>query len=67
VRTLETRPQSRWKRDVGMALRLVAMLAGYFTLGARVRRAYRAAAGRGETLWLDAHDEIRHREAPLRR
>jgi hypothetical protein len=50
-----------------MALRLVAMLAGYFTLGARVRRAYRAAAGRGETLWLDAHDEIRHREAPLRR
>jgi hypothetical protein len=41
------------------------MVYGYWTVGARVRRAYREAEARGGTLWLD-EEPTRHREAAMR-
>lgn len=66
MRTLDQRGRARLVSDVRLAFRIAAMIVGYWSLGARLRRAYRAAEASGGTLWLDGAP-IHHREAPLRR
>ena len=51
-------------RDLRRLLRLARIFHVYWTAGGRVRRAYRAAQARGDTLWLDEHPDLRRREAP---
>lgn len=55
------------RRDVGLLLRMAGMVVQYWTVGARLRRAYRTCEARGEVLWLDAGGPTRHREEALRR
>ena len=47
---------SVWKRlrdDMRLLWRVRGMIFGYFTAGARIRRAYRAKEAAGETFWVD--------------
>ncbi len=59
MRTVEARPptkisfSSRLRRDWRHLRRLASMTFDYFTVGARVRRAYREKIARGEKFWLD--------------
>ncbi len=59
MRTVESGPTtkfsiaSRLLRDWRHLRRLAGMTVDYFTVGARVRRAYREKIARGEKLWLD--------------
>ncbi len=59
MRTVEAGPytqSSPWRRmlrDWRQLRRLVSMTVDYFTVGARVRRAYREKIARGEKFWLD--------------
>ncbi len=59
MRTVEAGPPpqfSFWRRllrDWRHLRRLVSMAVDYFTVGARVRRAYREKIARGEKFWLD--------------
>ena len=68
MRTLQTRqPDGRWRRDAALALRIFWMLVGYFVVGGRIRRRYRALEARGEVFWVDEAGPTAHREAPLGR
>ena len=68
MRTLQSQqPQSRWRRDASLALRIFWMLVGYFVVGGRIRRRYRALEARGEVFWVDEDGPTEHREAPLGR
>jgi len=68
MRTLDaSRPERTWRRDLSLLVRIGGMLAGYFVVGGRLRRRYRALEARGETLWVDEDGPTEHREAPLRR
>jgi hypothetical protein len=68
MRTLDTRGgSSPWRRDLRLLLDLAAMLAIYWTAGARLRHRYRKKQARGETLFVDEEGPSRHREAPLAR
>jgi hypothetical protein len=53
VCTLDSRGASTLSRDLGLLLRMAAMIVGYWTVGARLRRSYRRCQARGEVLWLD--------------
>ncbi len=57
MRTFEEKAGGgRWftlRRDVTAARRILRMLIGYFTHGARVRAAYRRKEAAGETYWVD--------------
>ncbi len=59
MRTVEAGPPTQlsfWRRlmrDWGHLRRLASMAVDYFTVGARVRRAYREKIARGEKVWLD--------------
>ena len=59
MRTVEagsTTQSSLWRRllrDWRHLIRLASMAVDYFTVGARVRRAYREKIARGEKFWLD--------------
>ena len=68
MRTLDTgETHSVLWRDFELLRRMAGMLFLYWTAGARLRRAYRRCAARGETLWVDALGPTQHREEALRR
>ena len=68
MRTLDTKGSaSGWRRELRLLVDLAAMLAIYWTVGARLRHRYRKKQARGETLWLDEEDASQHREEPLAR
>jgi hypothetical protein len=67
VRTLDSRGGTALGRDLRLLLRMGVMVIGYWTVGARLRRAYRRCQARGEVLWLDAEGPARHRDRPLTR
>ncbi|MFN8091951.1 MAG: hypothetical protein U0599_06970 [Vicinamibacteria bacterium] len=68
MRTIDARsPVSSWRRDLSLALRMAAMVFGYATAGARLRRAYRRCEERGETLFVDELGPGGHREEALGR
>jgi hypothetical protein len=68
MRTLDpARRQRPWRRDLDLLLRIAGMLVGYVVVGGRLRRRYRAAERRGETLFVDEDGPGEHREAALRR
>lgn len=68
MRTLDAAGAPRaWRRDLALLLRMARMLVQYSTAGARVRRAYRRCAARGDVFWVDALGPTRHREEALRR
>lgn len=64
MRTVESRPTtefsiaSRLLRDWRHLRRLVSMAIDYFTVGARVQRAYREKIARGEKVWLDREPPV---------
>jgi hypothetical protein len=67
MHTLDAAPsESSLVRDLKLLRRMWGMLFGYFTVGGRLRRAYRRCERRGEVLWLDEAGPTRHREEPLR-
>ena len=55
------------RRDLALLARMAGMLLVYWTVGTRLRRAYRRCEARGEVLRLDAVGETRHRAEALRR
>jgi hypothetical protein len=55
------------RRDLWLLLRMASVVVRHWTVGARLRRAYRTCEARGEVLWLDAGGPTRHREEALRR
>jgi len=62
MRTLEHEPaESRLRRDGQLLWRMVSMLVGYWTVGARLRRAYRRKEARGEIFWVDEDGPTHHR------
>ena len=61
VRTLEEPDGSPLLRDLRRLRRIAGIAYTYWTQGSRVRRAYRMAQARGETLWLDEKSS-RHRD-----
>jgi hypothetical protein len=66
MRTLDLHPATdRWRRDLTLLARMAGMLLGYWTVGARLRRAYRRKEALGEVFWVDEEGPTRHREAPL--
>jgi hypothetical protein len=68
MRTLEApRRERTWPRDLALLVRIGGMLIGYFVVGGRLRRRYRALEARGGTFWVDEEGPSEHREAPLRR
>lgn len=67
MRTLDSRGGSTLGRDLRLLLRMGAMVIGYWTVGARLRRAYRRCQARGEVLWLDAEEPTRHPDRSLTR
>ena len=68
MRTLEPQRRERpWRRDLKLLRQMAGMLVGYFVVGGRLRRRYRAMEARGETFWVDEEGPSEHREAPLRR
>ncbi len=68
MRTLQAPPLERpWRRDIALLVRIAWMLVGYFVVGGRIRRRYRALEARGLVFWVDEDGPTEHREAPLRR
>ena len=68
MRTLDTASRTLGlKRDVGLLLRLGAMLFQYLVPGGRLRREYKRKEARGEVYWVDASGPTRHREEALHR
>ena len=59
MRTLDEQAASvdsmppRLKRDLGLLWRLLGMGVQYFSVGARIRKDYRAKEAAGETYWVD--------------
>ncbi len=58
MRTLDTpaAARGRWKRFLAQARlagRLIGMVVGYWTSGAKIRRAYRCAERSGRMFWVD--------------
>ncbi len=64
MRTVEAGPNtqfSSWRRllrDWRHLRRLASLTVDYFTVGARVRRAYREKIARGEKFWLDREPPV---------
>ncbi len=46
----------RMRRDARTLVRIAGMTFAYLTVGARIRRAYRARQEAGETFWVDEPD-----------
>jgi hypothetical protein len=61
------RGERPWRRDLKLLFQMAGMLFGYFWVGGRLRRRYRALEARGETFWVDEEGPSEHREAALRR
>lgn len=67
MRTLDSRGGQTLGRDLRLLGRMALMVVGYWTVGSRLRRAYRRCQARGEVLWLDEGGTTRHRDQPLAR
>jgi hypothetical protein len=66
VRTLAAAGTNALRRDLALLWGMTRMLLQYWTVGARLRGAYRRCQARGEVFWVDATGPTRHREEALR-
>lgn len=68
MRTLDSAgTKGTLRRDLTLLWRMAGMLAVYWTVGTRLRRAYRRCEERGQVFPVDARGPTRHREEALRR